>query len=614
MSSVEVDPDPTHARTESPGGIEPRAELPDAGPNQAPAGPGRHRSGRDNHDRRRIGPVAEGWLALLLGALLAVIMRRPADLSTSVPQDAGDPVLVSWILAWPAHALTSFQSLFDSNTFAPLDNSLAFSDPLLGYLPFGLIGEGPAAAIVRYNIVYLFTFALAFAGTWVLVRQLGLGRTAALVAGIAFAFNPWRMSQLGHLQVLSSGAIPLALALLARGHGIRLRLGQGPVRPWWAFAGWAAATWHISLGFGLGLQVAYVLGICTAVAIVRVLLVRRRGGGWPVRGLLVADAVGIVLMLSFSAWLALPFLQVVEDHPQVRRSVAELDLYSPPPSSLVTAPAESWAWGRVTAPAREGVVAAQEKSLFPGLVVTGLAVVGLWSGVWSVRRRIVLAGTTVTLAVLALGTAGPFGGRGYLLLYDFFPGMQAIRTPGRLATTAWLALAVLAAHGVVVLSRLLQDFTRRRELADRGAVAVGLAGVLTALVLLEGVDTSGLVPVPPPPSVALADVPGPVMVLPSEDGFDLRVMNWSTDRFPDVVNGSSGFTPVETAELRDAAAALPDPAALERLRRSGVRTLLVLPDQLPGTRYEALNIAGLGSLPGVVVDQRAEVVVVSLGP
>ena len=109
-----------------------------------------------------------------------------------------------------------------------------------------------------------------------LVRQLGLGRTAGLVAATAWAFSPWRVSQLNHLQILSSGGIPLALAMLARGHGVHLRTGAGPVRPGWALAGWATATWQVSIGFGLGLQLGYLLAVCTAVAAVRALRAVRR--------------------------------------------------------------------------------------------------------------------------------------------------------------------------------------------------------------------------------------------------------------------------------------------------------------------------------------------------
>lgn len=557
----------------------------------------------------RGGVLPEAAGAFLLGMLLAVLTRRPQDLSTTVPLDAGDPVLQTWVLAWPAHALRNGLPLFDANAFAPLQNSFAFTDLMLGYLPLGLVGQGPEAAVVRYNVALLIATALAFAGTWLLVRQLGLGRAAALVAAVFFAVNPWRVSQLGHLQVLSTGGIPLALAMLARGHGLGLRAGRGPVRPGWALAGWATATWQVSIGFGIGIQLAYLLGILTAVAGVRALLTVRRGGGWPSRGLLAADGAGLVLFLGVSAVLALPYFAVVEDHPSSRRSVADLELFSPTASSLLTAPPESLLWGRVTEDRRQDVIAVNEKELLPGAVVVVLAVAGLWPGAWSRRRVVLLTGSVVVLTVFALGTNGPAGGRfSYLLLFDHAPGWQGIRTPGRLVTLAWLGLALLAAHGVTVLRRAA--WPRPTPGERPAALALGLG--LSALVLLEGLDTAALAPVPPAPSVRLADLPGPVMVLPSESGTDQHVMRWSTDGFPKIVNGISGFTPQLTEDLRSAASLLPAPEALQRLRGAGVRTLVVLPQSLPGTRYEGLDAGVLAALPGVTVEQRADALVVTI--
>ncbi len=555
---------------------------------------------------RRVGPAAEALLALLGGVLIAVLTRRPQDLAATVAgADARDPVLVSWILAWPAHALRSGRSVWDANIFAPTANSLAFSDSLLGYVPFGLIGDGPAAAIVRYNVVQLFALALAFAGVWVLVRQLGLGRTAALVAAVAFAVNPWRVSQLNHLQVLSSGGIPLALAMLARGHGVGRRTG-GPVRPGWAVAGWATAAWHMSIGPGLGLQLAYVLALCTAVAAARALLAAQRGRGWPASRLLLADGVGLVLFLAVGGALALPYLQAVEDQPQARRSVAELTFYSPTPAALITAPPDSWLWGEPSQDRRAGVVAVNEKELFPGLLVTVLAGAGLaLAGPWSRRRTVLLAGAVVVLVLCALGTAGPAGGRwSYLLVYEHLPGYQGVRTPSRLVTTAWLGLALLAAHGVAVLTRLLPA----PAVAARLALAVGL----TAVVLLEGVDTAPASPVRPVPGLRLAELPGLVMVLPSEDSVDQDVMRWSTDGFPRVVNGVSGFTPTDQARLRLAASRLPAPEAVEELRASGVRTLVLLSGLVPRSRYQGADPASLARLPGVTVEQRGDVAVVRI--
>ena len=88
--------------------------------------------------------------------------------------------------------------------------------------------------MVRYDLLFLFAYALAFFGAYLLARELGLGRGAALVAGAAFAFAPFRLEQDGHLQVISSGGIPLALALG--------RARATPAQPVAMLAGWLVAT------------------------------------------------------------------------------------------------------------------------------------------------------------------------------------------------------------------------------------------------------------------------------------------------------------------------------------------------------------------------------------
>ena len=191
------------------------------------------------------------------GARRRAARRRPvlaaaAHLGTDIPLDLGDPLPQSWQVAWDGHALaTQPLDFFQSNQFWPLRDSLAFSDALIGYTPAGLIGSGPHAAVVRYDLLFLFAFALAFLGAYLLARELGAPPWAAAVAGAAFACAPWRLEQGGHLHVLSSGGIPLTLFLLLRGWR-RERAGL-------IVGGFAVASWQMALGFSLGLQLGYLL-------------------------------------------------------------------------------------------------------------------------------------------------------------------------------------------------------------------------------------------------------------------------------------------------------------------------------------------------------------------
>jgi hypothetical protein len=200
------------------------------------------------------------WV-ILGGVALAVLTTWPLvlHLSTRISPDLGDPVRTSWQIAWVGHAMLHDPlHLFDSNAFYPHPLSLAFSDSLLGYGPAAFFGSGTVAALVRYNLIFLFIWSLCFVGGYLLARELGLRKLAAAAAGAAFAYAPYRVTEAGHFQVISSGGIALALFLLLRGYRRRSR---GLL-----IAGWLVAAWQISLGFTLGLQFAYLLALLTILA------------------------------------------------------------------------------------------------------------------------------------------------------------------------------------------------------------------------------------------------------------------------------------------------------------------------------------------------------------
>ena len=227
--------------------------------------------------------IHEYALAIYGGLLLAVGLTWPTlryPLHT-LPEDLGDPARQAWQISWLGHILlTHPQQIWQSNAFYPEPNSLAFGDSLLGYAPAGMLGDGPLAATLRYNILFVLAHALLAIGGYALVRQLGAGRTGAAVAAVAIAYAPWRLAQEGHLDIVSAGGILLALAMLARGHGWSLRRGQRPKErnAGWAALGWLVAAWQVTLGFSLGLPFLGVLGLIVLILFfgTPVLWLRRR--------------------------------------------------------------------------------------------------------------------------------------------------------------------------------------------------------------------------------------------------------------------------------------------------------------------------------------------------
>ncbi|MFI9528933.1 hypothetical protein [Micromonospora rosaria] len=532
--------------------------------------------------------VRHEWTLVVLGSIaLAVLltwptMRHPA---TTIPQDTGDPTLQAWQIGWGGHALlTQPWQLWHSNTFFPEPYTYAYSDTLLGYALFGMVGSGPEAAVVRYNLLYVLVHALAFVGAYALSRQLGAGRAGAAVAGASFAYAPWKLAQAGHLHVLSMGGIALALAMLARGHGWSLRDGYRPerARPGWAVAGWLVAAWQVSLGFGIGLPFVYALALLCLGAAAGYGLSRVRRKTWPVvpRRLLLADLGGGLAFGAVTLLMAAPYFEVVARHPSGRRTIEQIAMFSPPLRGFLTAPPESWLWGERHAVAREQLGFAGEMTLLPGVVLVGLAAAGLFLSAWPVRYRLALAAGVVVSVALASGTTLFGDGKpGYVTLVEHAPGWDGIRTPGRLVIWTTLLLGVLAAGALTVRETDPQPAPWWRRPA-RLALLVPLL-----LVLVEGVNRTPHAEVPAQPAV-LRGLTGPALVLPSEGTREYHVMLWSTDGFPRLVNGGASFVPPSQDRLRAASVSFPDPAAVAELRAAGVRTVVVLHGYVVGTPWQ----------------------------
>ncbi|MBI5586338.1 MAG: hypothetical protein HY892_21210 [Deltaproteobacteria bacterium] len=134
-------------------------------------------------------------LVLLLFAGLTLIMTFPAvlRLKVAVIGDAVDSLLNCWIIAWDIHKITAFEfrTLFDANIFFPYQNTLAYSEHMLGVaLPAIPLQVGLADPLLTYNLSLLLSFVLTAFGLYLLVRQLTGSTPAAFVAGLIFAFSP----------------------------------------------------------------------------------------------------------------------------------------------------------------------------------------------------------------------------------------------------------------------------------------------------------------------------------------------------------------------------------------------------------------------------------------
>ena len=77
--------------------------------------------------------------AVALGSLAAAALAHLPmlrGLSSSVPGDVGDPLLIAWQLAWVAHALPLHAGdVYTTNAFLGAPDTLSYSDVVSGTCP-----------------------------------------------------------------------------------------------------------------------------------------------------------------------------------------------------------------------------------------------------------------------------------------------------------------------------------------------------------------------------------------------------------------------------------------------------------------------------------------------
>jgi hypothetical protein len=551
------------------------------------------------------------WV-ILGGIALAVLTSWPLvlHLPSRIAPDLGDPVRTAWQVAWVGHAMLHDPlHLFDSNAFYPHPLSLAFSDSLLGYGPAAFFGHGAVAALVRYNLLFLWAWSLCFVGAYLLARELGLGRLGGAAAGVAFAYAPYRVTEAGHLHVISSGGIPLALFLLLRGY----RRGSWGL----VLAGWLVSAWQVSLGFTLGLQYCYLLAALTVVAAAYWWL---EGRPELPRRLLAVTCIGIAVIGVVAVYEARPYLKVASEYPTAKRTLKEVKNYSAGPAAWVAASSENRVWGNVTAGARRHVHSKNESVFWPGGLILVLAAVGLAAPLYTRRLRVGLAVGIGVVSILALGMGLTGAGYPYRLLYDYVPGWDGVRVPGRVFTLATLFYALLAAAGVQWLAGLAGAWGRRHTVR---AAAPILGGVLLIGLLGEGAGHLAH-PVVPQPKPAEVGLRGPLLDLPTDGAADRVWQYYSTDGFYEIPIGNSTFDIPQVDDLRGGMSGFPDRASIEKLRYYGINTVvlhLTMP-KLPGIHGYALaeppdaRAAATKPVAGLGVQRRrvGSLVIYEIGP
>jgi hypothetical protein len=542
-----------------------------------------------------------------LYAALTIALTWPLarGLARDVPGDFGDPLFTSWVLAWDAMHLGP--GWWNANVFAPHPLALAYSEHFLPQglqaLPIYLATRNP---ILAYNIVFLTTFVLSGLGMFLFARELTRNSAAAVVAGLAYAFSPYRIASIPHLQVLSSAWMPFVL------FGLRRHFDTRRAAP----LAWAAGAWALQ-----NLSCGYYLLFFSPIVACYILWELSVRGLWRDPRELARIGAACAVVAAITTPFLLPYLELrrlgfsPRSIGEARRFSADVYAYFTADPSLRLSGAIWKAWPRA-----EGL-------LFPGMTIVVLAALAAVSpsarsstrntgrllfalGAFSCLAATLLLGYSIrlpfvkmtsfsrlmamaaALAAIALAVsranraalgawlrtpvawlllttafaiAMSFGpdvramGRTvastnvYALFYEYVPGFDGLRVPARYAMIAVLGLAALASFGAAALEA---------RFGKGASIVAGVLIVAEAIAVPIPLNQysneygdSALAPLPrsigvgpalPAVYTFVAGLPASAVLLElplGEPAFDVRYMFYSTTHWRRLVNGYSGGEP-----------------------------------------------------------------------
>ena len=590
--------------------------------------------------------VVDAIAPVIVFIVLSVGLTYPLALNLGTHlRDNGDSYEYAWVIGFGAYQLIHDPlHLYDGNIFYPYPLSLAYSDSTVPNIVLGApivwLTDNPVLAL---NIMILLTYVLGGYGMYLFVQQRTGSAGAGLVAGILYAFTPYRYEHLAQLPNVSMEWAPFALWSFER------YLGSGRYR--WAagFALFSVLQVLVSFYYAFILGVGIFLHVVVAVVRSWRVIARPRWLlpwlGFSALGALatvpfvkpyfdVERAFGLSRSLSeaaaFSAWpgnfiAATPVMRVILIYPVIK-TLLHLDPFGP-------------------------ALAASERHLYPGTLIVVLAAVAV------ITRR---SGKIIApIAMVVVGVLLSFGpylhlqpdvvqplpfSMPYAILFTYLPGFAALRVPSRFDALVILGLAILAGDGLVALQSWLSQRpahslfpwervrvrSRTRWLGDalrpspspspsppgRGKSVVtraafsplALTVVCAAIGIAEGINTFPLAPVRvgadvPPVYRWLASSPasGAVLELPIDDNayHESPRAYYSTYDHRPLVDGFRSFLPPTYNDLASVLRTFPSTKAVSTLDRLGVRFVVVHRAELDARQRELIDASQLP--PGVQI-------------
>ena len=511
--------------------------------------------------------VKRGAAVVVFYLAVTVFFTWPlaSDLSTRVIAHF-DPPFSAWRLARVVHNIGRGGPLFDGEIFWPAQQTLAYSDavPVQAAFAWPLLAAGLTPLTVL-NLLTLAGVAGSATAAYLLARRLTGSTAGAIIAGLVFAFAPYRRDHLKHLELQWAMWTPLALWAWHRA------LDGGRARDGLLCAAFVLLQLLSSIYYGMFLAVAMAV-ICPLT------LLRRRGrlGRRALGGLIAGAVVVAVAAAAYQRPYALARDLVGE------RDLDETARYSADVSSYLAATPDNLLYGALTEP-----LGANEKRLFPGITPIALSIVAL---IPPVQPAALIYGAVTAVAWDAsLGTSG----RIFPVLRAWLPPFRGVRAPARFATIVLLGMSVLTAIGLARITRMSSG--RFVVLAAAAMLILEYSTTPLSVQWIPRERPRLYTWVSEQPRQVTLELPVPLSTeLPLHDAFYMYAQTW---HWHPLANGYSGHHTQAYLDLLDALVGFPDQRSSVRCRgpesSASSCTGIVSSRRVHGDRQSARQPSGL---------------------
>ncbi|HEY8130286.1 MAG TPA: hypothetical protein VII12_00215 [Thermoanaerobaculia bacterium] len=479
--------------------------------------------------------VRQHAAALAFFVLLAVGMTWPLgrNLDRAVA-NPGDPFINIWILDWDWYATFHQPArLFDANIFFPARYALAFSENLYGIalvlFPLRAAGVTPIAA---YSVAVLIGFAFCGFAAYLLGWKITGSPLAGIVAGIFYAFVPFRFTHLSHVQHVWAGTLPLLIVAL-------IWYSEKPT--------WPRAAVFAAIFFYNGLCNIHWLLFGSLAVIITAAIVRPR-----IFPLTTCAALAALCLLAFLQ----PYFAAAKLY-GMHRSWGETMAFSALPQDWLACNLMNRTYTALRRPEID-----PERWLFPGALSV---VIGSIGALVADQKWLKIAGAWILLGFFgSLGLHTVF----HRFLYSHVIGFDAIRVPARWAAIAYVGLAILVALGAAALGR--------RRVWAYAVISLAFLAELRSAPIPYYMALSGSHAVD---KWLAENRPRAVIEMPMTPNAAFGAMLRATTHHAPLVNGISGFSPPEYERLATLADEWSD-RLIPELRRIGVSHVIVHADAM----------------------------------